>query len=355
MSKKGEQRTSRLASLLLLFGVTVTSLTLCELGLRALFPPQQFLDDRTDEYWKAFLYSRTEKLGTQDITDVAVYDADLGWRMRPNYKAEGVSHDVRGFRSTRVNQLEPGRIKILAIGDSFTYGYGVSDGETYPAYLAKLGHFEVTNAGVNGYGIDQAILMWEIEGKAFHPDLVILGYVVDDFYRNALRVRVAPKPYFEFDKTEGSFRLRGIPVPDKQTTRSLAAFQPKFSFRVVDALRWFVDKTRRKLGYPDEMGLRETSRLSSYLLNRLESSVRETGAKLIVLIIGNWYDGIPKYMYAEKAIKKSCLAQNLTCINVASAMRQANYKAFYGTHYHFTSEGNMFTANLIIQRLKANP
>jgi len=274
--------------------------------------------------------------------------------MRPNYKAEGVSHDSRGFRSTPTNRIEPGQKKILTIGDSFTYGYGVSDIETFPAYLAKFGNFEVTNAGVNGYAIDQAILLWELEGKAIHPDVVVLGYFVDDFFRNALSVRVAPKPYFEFDKTEGRFKLRGVPVPDKPTSRNLSAFQPKFHLRIVDALRWVIGKIRRKLGYPNEMNLVETSRLSSYLLSRLDSSVREAGAKLIVLIIGNWYDGLPNYMYAEKAIEQSCLVESLMCINVASAMRHANYKAFYGTHYHFTSAGNLLTANLVIQRLKEN-
>jgi len=40
--------------------------------------------------------------------------------------------------------------KILAMGDSLTYGFGASSEESYPFLLSKLSQLNVINAGVNG-------------------------------------------------------------------------------------------------------------------------------------------------------------------------------------------------------------
>ena len=40
--------------------------------------------------------------------------------------------------------------KILAFGDSITYGYGESENESYPYLLSKATNTQVINAGVNG-------------------------------------------------------------------------------------------------------------------------------------------------------------------------------------------------------------
>jgi len=50
-----------------------------------------------------------------------------------------------------------GRITILCLGDSITYGYGVDDGHTFPAELQKAldakfpGRYQVLNGGVDAY------------------------------------------------------------------------------------------------------------------------------------------------------------------------------------------------------------
>jgi len=79
-------------------------------------------------------------------------------------------------------------LRILALGDSQTFGFGVRDGETYAAVLERLLRertgrpVEVLNAGVPGYGTaDQRnflVSRWE----ALRPDIVILQFLpVNDF------------------------------------------------------------------------------------------------------------------------------------------------------------------------------
>ena len=51
--------------------------------------------------------------------------------------------------SSEVIKLNP-TDKILAFGDSITYGYGESENESYPYLLSQITNTQVINAGING-------------------------------------------------------------------------------------------------------------------------------------------------------------------------------------------------------------
>lgn len=81
----------------------------------------------------------------------------------------------------------PGRLTVLAIGDSLTAGYMLRSNESFPAQLQKAleakGHkVEITNAGVSGDttagGRDR--LAWALEPR---PDAVILELGANDALR----------------------------------------------------------------------------------------------------------------------------------------------------------------------------
>jgi len=136
-------------------------------------------------------YSPTEK-EKQDPR--AQYDELLGWV--PNYgtRMSGqigrlpgqstytiVDGNIRSNGKDRLKMF--GGKTILAVGDSFTYGYDVNNHETWPAHLenllvnrvtgGSLGNYKVINAGVSGYGLDQIILRGEQLVHKFKPHLMI--------------------------------------------------------------------------------------------------------------------------------------------------------------------------------------
>lgn len=68
----------------------------------------------------------------------------------------------------------PAGSKVVAVGDSLTYGYGASTESAYPQVLAALTGWQVINAGTNG-DTSAEVLARTDDIMAQHPDLVLLG------------------------------------------------------------------------------------------------------------------------------------------------------------------------------------
>lgn len=93
-----------------------------------------------------------------------------------------------GLRGQDVSIGErPDTFRVLCLGDSITFGEGVRYADTYPQQLERLlsdgaGHrrVEVINAGVQGYGTREAVALFLLRGRHFRPDVVTLGFFLND-------------------------------------------------------------------------------------------------------------------------------------------------------------------------------
>lgn len=120
---------------------------------------------------------------------------DLIWVSKPNQKngffhplAPGrFSTDAERYRVTNERLKDPD-VRILAVGDSYTFGWGVDDADSWPAVveadLRKNGiRANVYNAGNGGYSTEQILTRWEqqVDNKSF--DYVIFGLMPSDELR----------------------------------------------------------------------------------------------------------------------------------------------------------------------------
>ncbi len=134
--------------------------------------------------WDRYLFYRLRPDVDLELFDVF---APPGGRDRTRWS---VHTNGRGFRSGEFAALpEPGRRRILALGDSSTFGWGVEHFEAYPARLgAALGALwgvepdavEVINLGVPGYSTFQGRVLLEREALALRPDAILWSYLSND-------------------------------------------------------------------------------------------------------------------------------------------------------------------------------
>ncbi len=97
----------------------------------------------------------------------------LGWRGRREYR--------------EAKQTE---FRVLFLGDSFTYGTGVNDDQTFAALVEKelradRMSVEVINAGCPGKGTDYELKFFQTVGRKYHPDLTVLAFYPNDFQDNS--------------------------------------------------------------------------------------------------------------------------------------------------------------------------
>jgi lysophospholipase L1-like esterase len=124
--------------------------------------------------------------------------AKYGWRLKPNHatRLQWESYDYvvqsnsLGFPGPEypANKAK-GIFRIMTIGDAFTSAEGVDTNKSWPRLLEKdLNEqhpgqtYQVMNFGITGYGPIQYAAVVEDFIPEYKPDLLIIGFFVNDFY-----------------------------------------------------------------------------------------------------------------------------------------------------------------------------
>lgn len=150
-----------------------------------------------------------------------VPDEMSGWRHPPStrlsYKEAFFNTNHYGLRD-----VEPGtktKPRILFLGDSFTWGWGIEDHERYTSLLQqKFPHHQLINAGITGYGTLQELYLLQALQADIKPDRVVLQLYNNDFEDNLEINGVYPHPYLDW---QHAFALKNHPVEPKPWYRQL--------------------------------------------------------------------------------------------------------------------------------------
>ncbi len=116
-------------------------------------------------------------------------DGTLSYTLRPNWETVHATNEFEvnvhtnalGLRgSPPAAAANEDSYRILVVGDSFAFGWGVEDNETFAAQLEQELRrrgiaAEVLNAGVPGYSTDQYLIYLRTRGYALEPDVVLLA------------------------------------------------------------------------------------------------------------------------------------------------------------------------------------
>lgn len=155
---------------------TTLSLSAVEVALR-LVSPRRTLDVLVDSYPAMFKDS--------DVMPYRLREGYEGRLTRPDFDTR-ISINSLGYRNPEFAQDKAQSYRVLAVGDSFTFGWGVEGEESYPARLDSIlrrqmpdRRVEVINAGFAAcYSPDTYYLYLKTEGLALKPDLILIGVFV---------------------------------------------------------------------------------------------------------------------------------------------------------------------------------
>jgi acetyltransferase AlgX (SGNH hydrolase-like protein) len=135
----------------------------------------------------------------QLVSDIIEPDPDVDYRLRPNARGRMSSPEYSasikinslGFRGEEISVAKSAGVRrILFLGDSFTFGNGLSENETLPYFVGEelsrrhSSTFEIINGGVYGYCTANELDLFMKYGLPLKPDIVVILVMIHDMFDN---------------------------------------------------------------------------------------------------------------------------------------------------------------------------
>ena len=308
------------------------------------------------------------------------YDPELGWVNLPNVylpnmygPGKFLRTNSQGFRndSDFSQHVPPGKARIICSGDSFTLGYGVDNEHTWPARLAAHSpDLETVNMGQGGYGADQAFLWYKRDGAVLDHDIHIFAVIAPDFYRMqhpAFNGYGKPVLTVENDHVVTT----NVPVP-----RTMEVWSPRLeraenalsNLSITRLLRGALKLDTSPPGSGARQSNQEIAWVAAYMLDDLLANDRAKNSELVLVYLPTQEDlNRPSQAAWSKFLAEYARQHGLLFLDLADDFRRLapaerdklfiarGAVEFPGAAGHYSEEGNAFVADLIYQRLLADP
>ena len=325
------------------------------------------------------------------------YDRILGWALTPGWTGTHGHHDFEvtysinehGFRGRFPDLSQPKvRPRVGVLGDSFTFGFGVNDGETFVDLLQQGDpDRDYLNLAVPGYSTDQEYLLMRNRGRSLEIDHYLLViYLGNDFLDNALpwplQTQLA-KPYFELTEA-GDLVLRNTPVPREPKPAEyqrlslasetfgdeLAAFESRWLPVLHKShllSRILPDRAPADKSVTDSILDRRQApriRLVAALLDAIQEEAAKQGASLTVVLLpgqslvtapDSW-SGRFQWFVGER-IGEMCQIVGVEAIDITAALlsgaaeRDDAKKLFHPNEGHFTVYGHRLVETILLEAI----
>ena len=304
------------------------------------------------------------------------YDPELGWIGEKSKRVTDLygpgltlTTNARGFRNTRefATGVPDGVTRIVAIGDSFTLGFGAGDADAWPARLEReCPRVEVPNLGQGGYGLDQSVLHYERETRDLAHQIALGAFIADDFSRvRSARMVAYGKPVLRL--RDGTFRLENVPVP---RAPYLAPWLAQ-NLELLDVLRSVELGRRLASALGAERGAYvptpedETTRVIAHLLAEFARTAHERGATPVLVLLpslagvdANNFAPLPDYARAALREATDPALVSFDLEGDFAAVSASERRALFligplsrGAGAHYSAAGNALAARAIARRL----
>jgi hypothetical protein len=313
------------------------------------------------------------------------YDAVLGWTNKPNsdgpFRVPGVMTHVhinsQGWRDRESPPVSPAQTRILVLGDSQTWGYGVEDDERYTDELQRLRpDARVLNMGVSGYGTAQEYLQLQQKVDDYKPDLVIVGFYHNDLIDNVSDNNDDPFAYPRpvLAPSGETVTLRNVPVPKRERLWQQA---PSSYDRYSLPIRWLlqhsllfasvarpaaasIDALAIRLGWKPEIGAASANpesapwRTTFAIFRAMKADLDARHVQLLIVVIPAKYHVQHGLTFVEDNMRRWGAENQVAVLTPADQFRQTDIGALFLRYdSHLSPAGHKRLGDLINDALGA--
>ena len=360
-SQREKQQTTRalkissrgiLINLALFLFSTLFALFLTEIALRLMGLNPLYVSPERDQFWK--------------------YDSLLGWAHQPGQ--EGIFETPQFQTAVRINenglrdrqhsyQRQNNVKRVLVLGDSFAWGYGVEEPERFSQLLEENLGVEVINAGVSGYSTDQELLWYQNEGIKYETDLVILVFTGNDVGDNDRQLvnTIYYKPKFVIEN--GHLVPTGYPVPETSSQgrliyslsqRSALAYfliQRYFDFRSVYA-RERADSEQVTSPVSGVSAEAEPFKLTMALIDEMRTIAESRNAEFMIVTTDRWWNHPSEKTYQD--LITTMQSEGFLVLDVESMPGFDSEKMLIPNDGHWNQAGHYFAGEQIKSLIETN-
>lgn len=229
------------------------------------------------------------------------YDPEIGFVPTPNSsttRTDGptlsyhIYTDRRGARVSHPGDQSAEKLDMLFIGDSFTWGHGVENDDTYAALVPRRLHLVSANIAMASYGTTQALQMLR-RNLDSRPRFVIYPIISQHWIRN---VSACAPSYYPFclDCSSVALGADGAPEIRPPATNGVrrTALQIQYEENGLRPAQWFVHGADVAVGRV--LSRRAASKASDprlqriamdFLLSEMVKTTRAIGASLVLVFV----------------------------------------------------------------------
>lgn len=281
----------------------------------------------------------------------------LEYKLNPNYNG---SYSGKGYESVEINtnskglrdyehdyEKKQGVLRILGLGDSVTFGAGISYEDTYLRILEKKlqregKNIEIIKAAVSGYNFDQIYNYYLTEGYKYDPDIVIYAFVPND-----IRPTNLTETKKEIEETGDCMPLES----------SLEKGVKKYckTCVLVYTLIFHYDK----LYYEDVFNFWKDKEKKEYFSSKLidlNNELKEKNITFVILLFPftPQFENDANYgYYLQEEVKKIALENNILVIDLAPYLDVPEFREYFLPKdiSHLNPQGNYFIAENLYEEL----
>lgn len=301
------------------------------------------------------------KLSKPDSVLGMRYVPGARWRItHPEYQVV-YAINADGFRDEKrhVVPKPPGLIRVLLLGDSFTFGHGVNYDETWAVLaereLERRGEpVGLVKAGIQGSDTRSALALLRELAPRYDPDLVVIGFLINDLYTNRPPDQWAEATADVFRESDDGGPMHLLVLARRLITSSDAMYA-----RLYISAPGRGEYLQRPLGAEP----REKVAVTEALFAELKQYCDSIAAKLVVLSIPQQF----QVLYGQQSYQDPRVDVELYDRHFSAFARDLGFawvptldlfqtgtdsdSLFYRLDGHLTPAGNAIVARALVERV----